>query len=145
MTTPRQMLAYGANMHLSDMRHRAPKSVRIGIGKLDGWRIGVNSSGWLGIAPEETAHVWGVLYTLGAGDEPQLDAYEAVNRGLYRKSILEVIGPEQSLDALVYVPNEPLDGIVRSEYLKRCIAAAMENNLPSEWIEGLRELATTQP
>ena len=139
------MFAYGANMHAQDMRLRATSSERIGIAELKDWKIGVNSSGWLGIAPEDGATTWGVIYQLGKGDEARLDEYEAVDRGLYRKDVLEVIGPEKSHQALVYVPNEPLDGEVRMAYLNRCIDAAIENALPATWIESLRRLGPTRP
>ena len=142
MGAAEMMLAYGANMHQADMLQRAPRSAFLGIARLEGWRIGVSRSGWLGVEPNTDACVWGALYQLGEGDEPRLDEYEAVGRGLYRKCRLETIGPDGRVVALVYVPNEPLDGVVRGEYLARCIDAAAEIGLSAEWIEGLRALAT---
>lgn len=138
------MFAYGANMHQADMLSRAPHSVFLGTAQLNNWRIGVTSSGWLGVAPDQESFVWGALYQLGPGDEARLDEYEAVDRGLYSKSELKTCGSDPALNALVYVPNEPLDGIVREEYLTQCISAAQEIGLPEEWIQELESLSSVQ-
>ena len=134
----RSTFAYGANMHAEDLRGIAPGVELLGIATLPDWRIGVTSSGWLGVEPMPGEVVHGAVFRLGEGDEPRIDAFEAVDRGLYHKAMIEVNAAHGSEETLIYVPNEPLDGRIREAYLERCIQAAMELGLPDAWQEHLR-------
>lgn len=134
----RSTFAYGANMHAEDLRGIAPGVELLGIATLPDWRIGVTSSGWLGVEPMPGEVVHGAVFGLGKGDEPLIDAFEAVDRGLYHKAMIEVNASHGPEETLVYVPNEPLDGKIRETYLERCIQAAIELGLPEAWREHLR-------
>ena len=139
MNTDALVFGYGAIMHRDDMQHLAPNTEFVGIGRLPGWRIGVTRSGWLGIAPEPDSFVHGAIYSMGPDDENRLDAFEAIDRGLYVKRRLSVESPHGDVIGLVYEPTEPLDGIIRPDYLERCIEAAREVGLPEEWREKIGE------
>ena len=136
------VFGYGAIMHHDDMRELAPNARFHDIGQLSDWRIGVTTSGWLGITREPGAKVHGAVFTMGPGDEQRLDAFEAIDRGLYTKQTLTVNTPRGRVDALVYEPTEPLDGTIRVAYLERCLEAARNLGLPTDW---LNTLALLQP
>lgn len=138
MTPAGSTFAYGANMHAEDLKGIAPGVELLGIATLPDWRIGVTSSGWLGVEPMPGEIVHGAVFRLAEGDEPLIDAFEAVDRGLYHKTMIEVNTSHGREKTLLYVPNEPLDGRIRETYLDRCIAAAIQLGLPEAWQEHLR-------
>ncbi|MCH2162360.1 MAG: gamma-glutamylcyclotransferase [Phycisphaerales bacterium] len=140
MSAYQLVFGYGAIMHREDMRELAPNASLLDIGRLRDWRIGVTSSGWLGITPEPEGVVHGALFQLGPDDESRLDAFEAIDRGLYTKRILPVDTSKGTSQALVYVPTEHLDGVVRNDYLQRCVEAGRELGLPTSWLETLQLL-----
>ena len=137
MNTDALVFGYGAIMHRDDMRRLAPNAEFVGVARLPDHRIGVTRSGWLGIAPEPSSVVHGAIWRMGPGDEARLDAFEAIDRGLYVKQQLPIESARGRGTALVYEPTEPLDGDIRIDYLERCITAARELGLPGEWQEQL--------
>ena len=137
MNTKALVFGYGAIMHPDDMQQLAPNAEFVGAGRLPNHRIGVTRSGWLGITPEPGTVVHGAIYRMGRGDENRLDAFEAIDRGLYVKRYFPVESSQGEVMALVYEPTEPLDGEIRPEYLERCIDAARTIGLPEEWLNTL--------
>src|SRR6266481_6034295 len=83
--------AYGSNMDPAQMLARCPHSPQRGTGWLEGWRLtfGGEDIGWDGALTtvvEDTAQrVFVVLYDVPEVDEKELDTWDGVTLGYYRK------------------------------------------------------------
>lgn len=75
---PTLYLAYGSNLSHHQMTLRCPSSTYIGTARLPNHTWFINSRGYANIAPRRDSHVWGLVYTLTAADEAQLDRNEGV-------------------------------------------------------------------
>lgn len=127
----RRYFSYGANIIRADMAQRCPAAHEIGIAALAGWRFAIGAAGYGTIVPAREASVVGVLWSLTRQCEATLDEFEAIDRGLYRKEILEVAGEP----ALVYVASDPAPGRPRAGYLQPIVAAAESLGFPADYIE----------
>jgi gamma-glutamylcyclotransferase len=102
--------------------------------------VGPGGRGVANVAPRPGDQVWGALYQLTHADAERLDRTEGVERGVYRRIAVEVVGPEGVRIAAFTYRSE----ISRSErrpsarYLGLLLAGARELGLPSEWVERLR-------
>ena len=93
--------AYGSNMDPAQMLLRCPHSPQRGTGWLEGWRLtfGGEDIGWDGamatVVEEPGARVFVVLYDVSQYDEKELDNWDGVNLGYYRKGVrLIVVDPD---------------------------------------------------
>ena len=83
--------AYGSNMDPAQMLLRCPHSPQRGTGWLEGWRLtfGGEDLGWDGALTtvvEDTAQrVFVALYDVPEVDEKELDSWDGMNLGFYRK------------------------------------------------------------
>ena len=132
--------AYGANMERAAMAKRCPAAQPLGPALLRGWRY-VIAQGYGSVAPASGSHVFGVLWRLTPRHLAALNAFESLDSGLYRRTMLtvEIGGPR--VRALVYVGEQrgrrrPMPG-----YQERVIAAAEDWKLPSRYVAELARLA----
>jgi gamma-glutamylcyclotransferase (GGCT)/AIG2-like uncharacterized protein YtfP len=133
--------AYGTNMDRAGMRVRCPGARAIGTGSLQGWRLLVMRNGYVSIARQPEANVHGVLWRLGPRDLAALDAYEAVDAGLYRRRVLPVLADGRQTSAQVYVGRSSTPGRPRPGHLPLVIAAAQSWNLPAAYLDELQRWA----
>jgi hypothetical protein len=136
--------AYGTNMDRAGMRLRCPDACAVGTGLLEGWRLMVMRAGYVSIATEPGACVQGVLWRLGPGDLAALDAYEAVNAGLYRREMLPVLADGRRQSAEVYIGGSDAAGRPRPGHMPLVIAAAQSWNFPADYLDELQRLADTR-
>ena len=134
--------AYGTNMDRSGMRQRCPVARAIGIARLEGWRLVVMREGYVSIAQEADGCVHGVLWRVGPSDLTALDAYEAVDAGLYYRRTLPVLADRRTQSAQVYVGGSTDNGQPRPGHLPLVIAAAESWSLPPAYLDQLRHLAS---
>ena len=88
--------AYGSNLSPTQMHERCPASNRIGIARLDGWRLafGGHSQRWGGAvaslrkSPKDS--VPGVLYAMPLTDMMKLDSHEG-HPVVYRRRRMRVV------------------------------------------------------
>ncbi len=107
--------AYGSNMDLHQMRVRCPSAVSVQTARLPGHRFIVNSLGVGSVVPDPASSVYGMTWTLTADDERSLDRYEGVERGLYRKTSVEVRTADGNKTvAMMYVATDPTRGKART-------------------------------
>ena len=103
--------AYGSNMDPAQMLLRCPHSPQRGTGWLEGWRLtfGGEDIGWdgaLATVVEDPAHrVFVVLYDVPEIDEKELDSWDGVNLGYYRKTKVRVQTLDGDVLAWLYVLN----------------------------------------
>jgi len=132
--------AYGANMERAAMRQRCPGAQSLGLALLRGWRY-VIAQGYGSVAPAPGSRVFGVLWRLTPRDLAALNAFESLDSGLYRRTMLTVESGSQRARALVYVARKggkrrPMPG-----YQERLIAAAQDWQLPPRYVAHLARLA----
>ncbi len=132
--------AYGANMSVSAMSRRCPRSKAMGLARLPGHRLAVMREGWLTAVRDPCAAVHGVLWDLALRDIPRLDQYEGLPHGLYAKASLPVITTGGAKSALVYLGANAGPGRTIPKYLTEVVTAARGWPLPTEAIAALEYL-----
>ena len=132
----RLYFAYGSNMEEAQMAFRCPGSTSLGIAWLTNHRFIINDRGVASIVESEGRVVYGLLWDISETDERQLDRYEGVRKGFYRKSTVSVgVQENQTVDALVYVASSNEHGKPRPGYMERIIRAAKDLGVPTQVLE----------
>ena len=129
--------AYGSNMHAGLMAQRCRTAKAIGVGRLPGWRFVVTADGYASIVPARAAMVHGVLWRLEARDLAALNAYEDIDKGLYRSETLWVIWRGRRVRSLVYIAREAPQGRPKPGYQELIVEAARDWRLPDAYVREL--------
>ena len=133
--------AYGANMDVSAMARRCPRSKALGPARLLRHRLALMREGWLTAARDPRSTVHGVLWDLALADIAALDRYEGLPQGLYTKLIQPVVAERGPRQAIVYFGANAGPGAARQDYIADVIAAARLWLLPADAIEALERFA----
>jgi gamma-glutamylcyclotransferase (GGCT)/AIG2-like uncharacterized protein YtfP len=128
--------AYGSNMWRLQMSERCPGYRTVGTGRLNGWRWIITSRGYASIVASEGYSVFGTVYELSEADVLNLDRYEGVARGCYRKELLMVDVAGRESNCLVYVDYVTEEGQPREEYISRINKGIRDAGLPDEYVTG---------
>ncbi len=131
--------AYGSNMSRAVMAKFAPGARPVGAAVLHGHRFIISADGYASVAPQQGERVHGVLWRLSPRDRATLDAWEGIAQGLYRVATLPVHCAGQSRRALVYIAATGRIGKPKLGYMDVVLAAAREWQLPSSYVERLRQ------
>lgn len=127
--------AYGANMSQPHMAELCPAARLAGVGEARGWEFHIMSSGFGSIRPELTKSVHGLIWEVSAQDISELDWYEDIDEGLYRKEVVDIAGPGGAVFACtVYIGNDAADGAPLPGYLESIIRHARQQGLPKAYI-----------
>ena len=129
--------AYGSNMSGEGMRIRCPQAQAVGPARLDGWRFIINTDGYASIVPSPGGTVHGVLWRLSARDLRALNAYEAIDSGLYIRRMLSVRCGNARQRALVFIARRSERGRPRPGYLAPIVAAARDWHFPEAYVSAL--------
>jgi len=126
--------AYGSNMWAEQMEDRCPDQRLVGAGVLKGYRWIISSRGYANIVESSSDVVWGVVYEISDSDERNLDRYEGVSSGSYRKELLcvEVEGSHRT--CLVYIDPIEEEGLPKAEYIRRINSGIKDAELPPEYV-----------
>jgi gamma-glutamylcyclotransferase (GGCT)/AIG2-like uncharacterized protein YtfP len=99
--------AYGSNLSIEQMQRRCPDAVRIGPLALADWRLVFRMVADIIPSPGDTVH--GAVWKLSPSDEANLDQFEGVAQGRYRKTYIPIepydFGGDHHEDMLVYEMN----------------------------------------
>ena len=101
--------AYGSNMDPAQMLARCPHSPQRGTGWLEGWRLtfGGEDIGWDGalttVVEDAAQRVFVALYDVPEVDEKELDSWDGVTLGFYRKLKVRVQTSAEDGDALAWL------------------------------------------
>jgi gamma-glutamylcyclotransferase (GGCT)/AIG2-like uncharacterized protein YtfP len=136
--------AYGSNMDRTGMRLRCPAARALGTAALDGWRLLVMRDGYVSVVPRAGACVHGVLWQLGPNDLAALDAYEAVDAGLYRRQVVDVLHDGKRRSAEIYIGCSDAEGRPRPGHMPLVIAAAQGWDLPAAYLDEMRQWLSPQ-
>lgn len=126
--------AYGSNLWRQQMSLRCPEHREIGAGCLNGWRWIITTRGYASIVESTGDHVLGVVYELSKADVLNLDCFEGVAQGAYRKEMLAVTVGGRDLICLVYVDPIIECGKPKVEYIARINNGIHDAGLPDEYI-----------
>jgi gamma-glutamylcyclotransferase (GGCT)/AIG2-like uncharacterized protein YtfP len=132
--------AYGSNMWQQQMTVRCPESRTVGTGRLKGWRWIITRRGYASIVASEGDFVFGTVYELSEADVRNLDRFEGVARGCYRKELLMVDVAGRESNCLVYVDYVTEEGQPREEYIYRINKGILDAGLPDEYVTGCLRL-----
>jgi gamma-glutamylcyclotransferase len=144
--------AYGSNMSSRRLTapKRAPSATRVAVGYVPGRRLTFDKfstrdqSGKCDCEATDNPsdRVYGVVYRIAAFERASLNEAEGLHRG-YRDEILTVVIGEVTHDALAYIATDKRRGLpVFDWYLEHVLAGAAENELPSGYVEVLRQTPT---
>jgi gamma-glutamylcyclotransferase (GGCT)/AIG2-like uncharacterized protein YtfP len=126
--------AYGSNLWRQQMASRCPEHLEIGSGRIDGWRWIITTRGYASIVESEPDYVLGTVYELSLDDEQNLDRFEGVARGHYRKVMLVVTVDGRELNCLVYIDRVVEEGRPKAEYITRINNGIRDTGMPDEYI-----------
>ena len=138
--------AYGSNMGRATFVERrgiTPLAVRRAY--LDGHRIcfdlpvGPGERGVANLVAEDGARTWGVAYLLSEETCAFLDRTEGVDRGFYRRLMIEVVGDDGAPFAAFAYLGEGRDPLRKpsARYLGLLVTGAREIGLPDDYVAWL--------
>ena len=128
-------IAYGINMHLSQMTYRCPHAVLIGKSKLENYALRFRGSPFNSFATVEPIHNENVpilIWKIQKSDEAFLDRQKGYPHA-YEKRDMNVILNGEQISALAYVmtPNHDF-GMPSREYLQTIIDAYRQAGLSTD-------------
>jgi hypothetical protein len=123
----RRYIAYGSNMCRVQMAERCPGARPLGMAALQGRRFVINRQGYATLVAAPAERAYGLVWALDAEDESNLDRYEGVAAGEYRK---ETVMLAEFGEALIYIAADATPGKPLPAYLEGILAAAAAASLP---------------
>jgi hypothetical protein len=138
--------AYGSNLDPAQMMLRCPHSPQRGTGWLEGWRLtfGGEDIGWDGalatVVESAGARVFVVLYDLSEGDEKELDNWDGVSLGYYRRVKVRVETLDGDVLAWLYVLNFYEGGLPSARSIGILADSAERAGAPADYVSALRAL-----
>lgn len=126
----RYYIAYGSNLHLSQMWKRCPTARIIGTSKLEGWELlfkGSKTGSYLTIVQNPNCCVPVAVWDVTEKDERSLDIYEGFPRFYYKMEMKLPIkgiksGITRNRNVFVYIMHEERQlGIPSSRYMRTCL------------------------
>jgi len=138
--------AYGSNMDPAQMLIRCPHSPQRGTGWLEGWRLtfGGEDIGWDGalatVVESAGSRVFAVLYDLSEGDEKELDNWDGVSLGYYRRLKVRVQTLDGDVLAWLYVLNFWEGGLPSARSIGILADSAERAGAPADYVSALRAL-----
>ncbi len=137
--------AYGANLHLAQMKSLCPRSAPVCPARLVDYRLTIalpaassgNQPGWATVTPEAGAQVPGALFRLHEDDLPALDHFEDYP-ALYDRKDVEIVTAEGPLRAMIYIMRHPLKPArPAAHYVETLRQGYRDFDLPMEVLEGV--------
>ncbi len=137
--------AYGANLHLAQMKSLCPKSAPVCPARLVDYRLTIalpaaaagNQPGWATVTPEKGAETPGALFRLHADDLPALDHFEDYP-ALYDRQDVEIVTADGPLRAMLYIMRHPIRAArPAAHYVETLRQGYRDFDLPMEILEGV--------
>lgn len=119
------------------MASRCPDAIPADIATLSDWEFSIYERGYATVARKSGSTVLGGLWEVSAKDLRQLDLYEGVARGLYRRRLLTVKTQDGPTQAVIYIANRTQDGQANPGYVERVIAGAQWFGLSNSYVAQL--------
>ena len=137
--------AYGANLHLAQMKSLCPRSAPVCPARLVDYRLTIalpaassgNQPGWATVTPEAGAQVPGALFRLHEDDLPALDHFEDYP-ALYDRKDVEIVTAEGPLRAMLYIMRHPIrTARPAAHYVETLRQGYRDFDLPMEVLESV--------
>jgi|HubBroStandDraft_1064217.scaffolds.fasta_scaffold191975_2 gamma-glutamylcyclotransferase (GGCT)/AIG2-like uncharacterized protein YtfP len=139
----RPYFAYGSNMDHEQMSARCSGATPLATAVLAAHRFVINSQGVATVVSDPVLRVHGLLWSLTDQHESDLDEYEGVAEGIYRKEKRQVtVASGERVEALIYVAADCEEGPAQPGYFDRIVSAAARLAFPAEY---QRELGEWRP
>ncbi len=140
--------AYGSNMDENQMEQRCTAGFDVlGVARLEGYRIDFTkySNDWEGgvadIIEEPGAYVEGVVFDLPDASLEDIDRYEGVSEGMYRRIDISVTmrGSGERLDMLSYEVIDKSESTIQpsGRYIGQILKAAQKWRFSEGYIHSL--------
>lgn len=126
--------SYGSNMWAKQMEVRCPDHRLVGAGVLKDYRWIISSRCYANIVESSSDVVLGVVYEISESDERELDHYEGVGSGSYRRKFLRVKVDGSHKTCLVYIDPIESEGSPKPEYIGRINSGIKDAKLPPEYV-----------
>ena len=143
--------AYGSNMDPAQMLERCPHSPQRGTGWLEGWRLtfGGEDIGWDGalttVVEDAAQRVFVALYDVPEIDEKELDSWDGVTLGFYRKLKVRVQTLDGDALAWLYVLDAYEGGLPSARHLSILVDSAVKAGAPADYVNWLRARPCNPP
>ena len=128
-------IAYGVNMHLSQMKYRCPRAVLLGKSQLENYALrfrGHPFNAFATVEPVKKENVPILIWKIQKSDEVFLDRYKGYPH-VYEKHDMNVILNGEQISALAYIMTSNHDlGMPSREYLQTIIDAYRQAGLSTE-------------
>lgn len=142
--------AYGSNMSLARLRSRVSSARSLGMGILEQHQLRFHKISKDGSAKcdafltgDPSHQVFGVLYTIEAGQKPLLDEVEGVGQG-YEEKVITINDTGGNLSSAFTYYATHIDDTLSpySWYLNHVLIGAKEGSLPKGYIAELNAVIT---
>jgi len=133
--------AYGSNMNLTQMKNRCQDNFKkISNTILKDYILGFDQSGYANIKEKNGEDVMGVLYNLNQQCLTNLDGYEGYPNHYNRKWVKVIdLENQKEYQTQAYIqPENNFNGAPNQSYLQIIIKGAIENNLPTTYVDYLK-------
>ena len=133
------------------MIERCPHSPQRGTGWLEGWRLtfGGEDIGWDGalttVVEDAAERVFVMLYDVSENDEKELDSWDGVTLGFYRKLKVRVDTLEGDALAWLYVLDAYEGGLPSARRKDGLVDAAIKAGAPADYVDSLRARPSNPP
>jgi gamma-glutamylcyclotransferase (GGCT)/AIG2-like uncharacterized protein YtfP len=133
--------AYGSNMNFKQMAYRCPGARILCKAFLPDWKYFINGNGYAGVEQSKGDVVYGGLWELQPAHWKELDLYEAVDQGFYKKVKVRVFIETESRtkESLVYLylSNNYEYGTPSEEYQSIVLQGARDLDLMPGYLQAL--------
>lgn len=142
--------AYGNNMDEETLASRGIEFTRVCTGKARDFRLvfhkpGVDGTGKADLQDDRGSVVEGVVYDVPEASLANLDVYEGVDRGHYRRQAISVQTSRGELECMAYRAAKFRSGLKPSPaYLQAMLRGAETHRLSPEYITFLRSHDTME-
>ena len=137
--------AYGANLHIAQMKSLCPRSAPVCPARLMDYRLTIampaaapgNQPGWATVTPHKGAEALGALFRLHADDLPALDHFEDYP-ALYDRKEVEILTDEGADRAMLYIMRHPIKAArPAAHYVETLRQGYRDFDLPMEALESV--------
>lgn len=144
------IFSYGSNMNLNRLKERVPSAKKIDAGYVMEFDLkcikrSVDGSGKATLLSSANNIVWGVVFEIDDKDKSSLDKAEGLGSG-YNEVMVDVnINDNRKVKSQAYIADkEFIDSklLPYHWYKEFIITGAIENNLPKDHIEKLKEISS---
>lgn len=142
--------AFGANMNEQILAERGVTFAKVATGRVQNLRLvfhkpGIDGTGKADLQDAHGAVTEGVVWEVPEASLAQLDVYEGVDKGHYRRGLLRVQTSKGELECAVYRASKFKTGLLPSRtYLDAIISGAEAHRLSASYLTFLRSHLTME-